>query len=99
MAPPGTKTIVHAKPTKRASWAFHGMDGWFVAPAPDHYRCVTCYILTTRTQAIDDTITFIPNYIPFPETNIDDHILKPLQDPTQMLYSKSKLMPTQMTDT
>ena len=39
LAPPGTKVVVHAKPTDRATWPFHGKDGWTIGPALDHYRC------------------------------------------------------------
>ena len=46
--PPGTKGIVHAKPDKRASWEFHGEDGWCVGPAPHHYRCFKIYMPVTH---------------------------------------------------
>jgi hypothetical protein len=39
MAPPGTCVIAHEKPQQRASWDPHGMDGWYLGTAPDHYRC------------------------------------------------------------
>ena len=29
-APPGTKVIVHQKPTMRQSWAPQGKDGWYI---------------------------------------------------------------------
>ena len=44
MAPLGTKALIHSKPNKRASWAFHGEDRWYVGPAPHHYRYLRCYI-------------------------------------------------------
>ena len=52
-----------------------------------------------KNTSCSDTIQFIPTYISFPETNIDDHIRKTLQDLTQLLYSKSKPIPAQITDT
>mmetsp|Transcript_30567 Transcript_30567/g.62466 ORF Transcript_30567/g.62466 Transcript_30567/m.62466 type:complete len:109 (-) Transcript_30567:1347-1673(-) len=39
LAPPGTLTFVHEKPTKRASWAARATQGWYVGPAPNHYHC------------------------------------------------------------
>lgn len=36
MAPPGTKILVHMKPNKTASWAFHGQEGWYVGPRGHH---------------------------------------------------------------
>ena len=44
LAPPGTKVMLHSKPTNRKSWAFHGEPGFYIGPAPQHYRCVKCYI-------------------------------------------------------
>ena len=44
LAPPGTKAVFHANPDKRASWVFHGEDGWYVGPAPQHYRCFKYYM-------------------------------------------------------
>ena len=36
MAPPGTQVVVHEKPSQRATWAPHGIDGWYVGPALHH---------------------------------------------------------------
>ena len=32
LAPPGTRFIVHEKPTQRRTWAPHGVDGWYIGP-------------------------------------------------------------------
>ena len=93
LAPPGTKIIVHTKPAKRASWAFHGLEGWYIGPSTEHYRCVKCYIPQTRSEIVSDTVKFIPSYVPIPETNINDHIKKTLTDLTHLLYSKSPAVP------
>jgi hypothetical protein len=39
MDPPSTRVITHEKPQQRASWDPHGVDGWYLGPAPDYYRC------------------------------------------------------------
>ena len=94
MAPPGTKIVVHSKPSKRASWAYHGLEGWYIGPSAEHYRCVKCYIPQTRAEIASDTVKFIPTYVPFPEADINDHIQKTLTDLTYLLYSKSPALPT-----
>ena len=38
LAPPGTKIIIHDKPAIRGSWATRGYEGWYIGPAPNHYR-------------------------------------------------------------
>ena len=47
LSPLGTKVIVHVKPQKCASWDPHGLNGFYVGLAMDHYRCYTCYIPKT----------------------------------------------------
>ena len=74
LAPPGTKLVVHSKPDKRASWAYHGEDGWYVGPAPHHYRCFKCYMPTTQKERICDTVQLIPHTIPIPSVTLADHI-------------------------
>ena len=38
MVPPGTKLIAHEKPNQHASWSKHGLAGWYIGPALQHYR-------------------------------------------------------------
>ena len=64
LAPPGAKVIVHSKPSQRGSWDPHGMVGFYVGPAMNHYRCFRCYIPTTRAERISDTISFVPYHVP-----------------------------------
>ena len=33
MAPPGSKILIHTKPSHRSSWAFHMTQGWYIGPA------------------------------------------------------------------
>ena len=74
MAPPGTKVIVHLNPKMRGTWELNGDVGWYVGPALDHYWCVTCYFLRTKTTRICNTVTFIPHKIPIPKVLLGDHL-------------------------
>jgi hypothetical protein len=44
MDPPGTCVIAHEKPKQRASWDPHGVDGWYLGPTTNHYRCYRVHI-------------------------------------------------------
>ena len=44
LAPLGTKCIAHEKSSQCGTWDPHGMHGWYVGPAPKHYRCYQIYI-------------------------------------------------------
>ena len=37
LAPPGTRGLVHKITEQRASFAPHGVDGWYIGPLLDHY--------------------------------------------------------------
>ena len=74
LAPPGTKTIVHIKPETRPSWGSRGKEAWYVGPSLNHYRCVRCYIPTTRSEVDSDTVTFFPKSVKFPEVSITDFL-------------------------
>ena len=60
LAPPGTKVVIHLKPDQRASWSYHGEEGWYVGPSMEHYRCVKCYIPSTARERDVDTLQFFP---------------------------------------
>jgi hypothetical protein len=44
MAPPGIRVLVHDKPDKRTTWSPKALDGWYLGPALDAYRCYTVWI-------------------------------------------------------
>ena len=74
LAPPGTKVVVQLDPKIRGTWELNGDVGWYVGPALDHYRCVTCYFPRTRTTRVCETVTFFPHKVPFPKVTLTDHL-------------------------
>ena len=66
MLPQGTNIIIHEKHDKRPSWANHGLQGWYISPALEHYCCIRAYIPKTFKERIADTIQVIPHCIPIP---------------------------------
>ena len=48
MAPWGTQVLVHEGPNKRASWASHGLLGYYLGPAIGHYRCYRAFVISTN---------------------------------------------------
>jgi hypothetical protein len=47
IAPPGIKVLAHVKSKVRKTWAPHALDGYYVGPAMDSYRCYTVYLPST----------------------------------------------------
>jgi hypothetical protein len=72
LAPPGTKVLIHEKPAQRRSWAPHGVEGWYLGPATDHYRCYRVYVSRTAAERIADTVEFFPEHAPMPKTSSAD---------------------------
>jgi hypothetical protein len=71
LPPPGTQIIAHEKPDQRASWDPHGLDGYYLGPALDHYRCCQVHITKTKGNRIVDTVEFPPR-----QTGNAKHVVK-----------------------
>ena len=50
-----------------------------------HYRCVKCFIPTTRAEVDADTVSFFPKSINFPEVNIQDFLKQAALDIVALL--------------
>ena len=56
LAPICTKVRAHVKRDTRYSWDPRGQPGWYIGPALEHHRCVTCYYPKTRAEQVGDTV-------------------------------------------
>ena len=56
LAPIGIKVVAHVPSLERATWAQHGLIGYYVGPAPDHYRCFQVWIENTKAIRISDCV-------------------------------------------
>ncbi len=64
--------IIHEKPAERRSWAPHGLDGWYVGHAPEHYRCYKIFVTATAATRVSDTVEFFPRVCQMPRTSSAD---------------------------
>eukprot|EP00957_Ditylum_brightwellii_P113758 8673194-Ditylum_brightwellii.AAC.1 len=72
MAPPGTKVVIHKKPLEHTSWPPHGVDGWYLGPAINHYCCYCVQVKDTGAECISDTVDFPPSYVHMPKYTAED---------------------------
>ena len=93
IAPPGIKVIAHKKPSVRGTWAPNGEEGWYVGPAPLHYRCMTIYFPKTRAERQTDTLTFFPHHISVPEVASIDFLKQAALDIISILSSPAPSLP------
>ena len=65
LAPPGT-ILIHKKSKDRGSWDYHGVEGWYIGPSPEHYRCLKCYNPDTLSEVDTNTLQLVPKSTPIP---------------------------------
>ena len=93
LAPPGTKLIIHEKPSQRKSWAPHGVFAWYVGPALEHYRCIRAYVLSTFKERITDTAQFFPHSIKMTSTTDADYLQEATDDILSILARPTPTLP------
>jgi hypothetical protein len=85
MAPPGTIIIAHETPNHRSTWAPHGLDGWYLGPALEHYICYTVHTTKTRGDRIVETVDFFPEKCTLPFPTPQDQATKAATELTRAL--------------
>jgi hypothetical protein len=75
IAPLGYRILVHVKPHLRGSWDPKAEEGFYIGPAPKHYRCVLVYITETATTRVSDTVTWVPENTGMPKMAPSDDIV------------------------
>ena len=85
LAPPGTRVIIHEKPTNRQTLAPHGTDGWYLGPALNHYQCYRVWVPRTHAERIVDTISFFPKAVALPELTHKDAVIQAARELTHAL--------------
>ena len=89
LGPPGTKVLVHEKPSVRETWAPHALDGWYLGPALHQYRCFRVWITATQAERVSETLTWFPTQVSMPTASSRDtataaalDLIKALQNPS-----------------
>ena len=98
LAPPGTPIIVHEKPSQRASWAPHGLDGFYLGPALNHYRCYRTYVTNTKGTRVSDTVEFLPRKYNIPQLSSQEVALIAARELTHALQHPLPKGPLQVSD-
>ena len=85
IAPVGTHVVIHETPDQRQSWAAHGLDGFYLGPALDHYRCYRVFANSTKSNRVSDTLAWFPALVHMPGSSPADLIHSALLDLTHAL--------------
>jgi len=89
IGPPGTLVMIHEKPNQRKSWAPHAIEGWYVGPSMEHYRCYNIWNPATRHMRIADTLTWLPTKVPSPLPTDAERITAAIEDITEMVKNNT----------
>jgi len=93
LAPPGTRVVAHVKPSDRTTWSPHGLDGWYIGPALDSYRCYRIWIWETRAKRTCDTVEWFPTKVTLPYASSTDLIVAGIHDIVSALQNPSPASP------
>lgn len=96
LAPPGIKVLVHEKPSNRGTWDPHGVDGFYLGPALESYRCYRTFISKTKGERITDTLEWFPQQLSMPTSSNHELLIAATRDLTAALknhYNNSPLDP------
>ncbi len=93
MAPPGTKVMVHENPTQRQTWGTHGINGWYLGPALEHYRCYRVFANQTKSERNSDTVEFVPQHTSVPYRTPTDVAIQATTDLIQVLRNPKPSTP------
>jgi hypothetical protein len=93
LTPPETKVIIHENPDHRGSWSPHGLNGWYVGPAMEHYRAHRVYCSTTGHERLSDTVEFFPKHCKVPGISSADAAKIAALDLTNALTNPTPITP------
>jgi hypothetical protein len=85
LAPIRCEVQVHEKSGSRGTWAFHSVNGWYLAMSPEHYRMQTCHIKSTQSERLSDTVHVKHKNITNPSLSNANKIMKAISDLANVL--------------
>jgi hypothetical protein len=74
LAPIGCKAVIYEDNDIRGSWASRGVDGWYLGPSKDHYRCDLYYIPETRAYRVSGSTELFPQHCQLPNLTHIQHL-------------------------
>jgi hypothetical protein len=80
LAPFGTKVCIYVSASDRRSWDYHGLPGFYLGPAINHYRAFNVYVTATESQRVAESLDWFPAPYKMPGHSPADAILMILGD-------------------
>jgi hypothetical protein len=80
LAPFGTLVVVHDKPAERGSWDPHGVKGFYLGPALQHYHSWRTWVILTQTERISDSLAWFPTPLKLPGSDPHEMVQAAIDD-------------------
>ena len=93
LAPLGIRVVMHKKPSQRGSWAPHGVDGFYLGLALQHYRCYRGWVVKTQRERVVDTVAWHPQAIVMPGASEKELLTKALIDLRTAIHISTSQLP------
>ena len=74
LVPLGTKVIIHKRPDQRKTLDKHGLSGFLVNRAKDHFQSYQVSVTRTGATRVSDAIELLPSKYTMPKTSSNDRI-------------------------
>eukprot|EP00984_Skeletonema_dohrnii_P002295 scaffold797_cov118-Skeletonema_dohrnii-CCMP3373.AAC.10 len=94
LAPMGVKVEVFESTTKRGTWDFHSVEGWYLNTSDEHYRTHNCHIKHTRSERLSNTVKFLHKHITNPTISHADKVMQAITDLRKTIKALEKEEPT-----
>jgi hypothetical protein len=74
LPPLGCKAVIYEDGNTRGSWASCGIDGWYLGPSLNYYRCNVYYVPETRAYCILGSTKLFPLHCQLPTLTPRQHL-------------------------
>ena len=91
LAPLGTKVIAYNMRSHQKAWDEHGQEGWYIAPAPKHYRYYSILMKATKQLGIPPRVKIFPEHCHMPNNSSTIRLLKAAKELTHALKNPEKI--------
>ena len=98
MVPLGTKAIIFIPTKDRKTWDFHALEGYYLGPALDHYKCHRIHIQKTRSERISDTVQFLPTHSKMPYASSLDEAIQAIKHLVSAISNAQPTSPFSLKD-
>jgi hypothetical protein len=96
MASPGTKVLIHLKPTCCKSWSFHASKGWYIGPSLKHYRCIRAIMEGTGGERLTNIFHFEHHAMAVPIITPTNQIIAATQHLTDAISGVQESPPDEL---